>query len=68
VNTDTAWTVIPSDRALFRRGQDIFRRHQDKHWSMTDCISFAVMKQRHLRDALTADRHFEQAGFRALLL
>ena len=35
--------------------------------SLTDCISFVVMKQYDLHEALTADHHFEQAGFRALL-
>lgn len=34
----------------------------------TDCISFVVMREKNLIDALTADRHFIQAGFRALLL
>lgn len=34
---------------------------------MTDCISFVVMEEHGIRDALTADHHFTQAGFRALL-
>lgn len=38
-----------------------------KHWSLTDCISFVVMQQRGIRQALTFDRHFEQAGYEALL-
>jgi hypothetical protein len=39
----------------------------DKEWSLVDCISFAVMKQRKIKEALTADHHFVQAGFRAIL-
>ena len=37
------------------------------NWSLVDCISFVVMEERRLGDALTTDRHFEQAGFKALL-
>ena len=67
VTTDAAWEIVPSSHALFQRGQEIFRRHRDKKWQLTDCLSFAVMRQRHLREALTGDGQFEQAGFRALL-
>lgn len=38
-----------------------------KQWSLTDCISFVVMRDGGLQDALTGDHHFEQAGFKALL-
>src|SRR5687768_15650204 len=68
VTTNAAWEVMPSSRELFQRGAAIFFRYRDKDWQMTDCISFAAMKQRHLREALTGDRHFVQAGFKALLL
>jgi uncharacterized protein len=39
----------------------------DKDWSLTDCVSFVVLTQNQLVEALTADQHFEQAGFKALL-
>jgi len=42
---------------------DLYRRRQDKDWSLTDCISFVVMADEGLTESLTADRHFEQAGF-----
>ncbi|MFV9677847.1 MAG: hypothetical protein ACNYVW_09390 [Methanosarcinales archaeon] len=42
-------------------------RGDDQEWGLTDCISFIVMGNPGLTDALTADEHFEQAGFRALL-
>jgi uncharacterized protein len=45
----------------------VFRQRPDKEWSLTDCISFAAMREENLTEALTGDRHFEQAGFRALL-
>jgi hypothetical protein len=43
------------------------RERSDKDWSLTDCISFAVMEDEGIHEALTGDQHFEQAGFRALL-
>lgn len=53
--------------AWYERGLDLYARHPDKGWSLTDCISFAVMTDRGIVEALTADRHFEQAGCRAPL-
>ena len=52
---------------LFRSGLAIHAERLDKTWSLTDCISFVVMRQRAITDALTYDHHFEQAGFKALL-
>jgi predicted nucleic acid-binding protein len=44
-----------------------FSVRPDKEWSLTDCISFVVMNERGITDALTSDHHFEQAGFQILL-
>jgi predicted nucleic acid-binding protein len=58
---------ISASETLFRQGLALFKNRPDKEWSLVDCISFVVMKQRRLKEALTTDRHFVQAGFRALL-
>jgi predicted nucleic acid-binding protein len=47
---------------------ELFRTRSDKSWSLTDCLSFVVMQEEQLSDALTPDHHFTQAGFRALLI
>lgn len=60
--------VLPASQEMFLAGTGLYRARADKGWSVTDCISFAVMKRRGITEALTGDRHFEQAGFRALLL
>ena len=52
---------------LLRFALDLFAERSDKHWSLTDCIRFVVMDQMKVRRALTADHHFEQAGFVALM-
>ena len=59
--------VVPASAELFLRGVELFRARLDKEWSLTDCISFIVMTEKRIGEALTADRHFEQAGFQALL-
>lgn len=59
--------IVPADSELFDRGLDLYARRSDKAWSLTDCISFVVMTERGLTEALTGDHHFEQAGFLALL-
>src|SRR5437773_95105 len=64
---DAATRLISASHALFVQGLRLFAARSDKEWSLVDCISFVVMKQRRLTDALTTDHHFEQAGFRALL-
>jgi len=60
--------VVPFSNAIWSRSWKLFNDRQDKSWSLTDCISFEVMKERGLTDALSADSHFRQAGFQALLL
>lgn len=58
--------VVGFERAVHRAGFELYTSRLDKDWSLTDCVSFAVMTQQGLSDALTADHHFEQAGFRAV--
>ena len=64
---DVDTEVLPSSTTLFRQGVALFAERKDKEWSLTDCISFVVMEQQGITEALTSDRHFEQAGFRILL-
>ncbi len=55
----------PDDFAQTRR---FFLKHHDQEWSFTDCFSFCVMRMLGLREALTTDAHFRQAGFNPLLV
>ena len=47
--------------------RELFQSRPDKDWSLTDCISFVVMHDEKAHEALTADHHFEQAGFTVLV-
>ena len=53
--------------ALFNAGFALYQQYQDKAWGLVDCISFSVMRQYHVIEALTFDQHFVQAGFHALM-
>lgn len=67
IKLDPTIEIIPLSEALYEEGLKLFRQHQDKEWGLTDCVSFVVMRDRNVTDALTADGHFRQAGFQALL-
>jgi len=60
-------TIIPPSQELFDLGLELYASRPDKSWSLTDCISFVVMRQQGLTEALSGDTHFQQAGFGALL-
>ncbi len=67
LDADPSVEIIPMSSHLFAAAFDLFRKRPDKEWGLIDCLSFLVMEARGITDALTADEHFEQAGFRALL-
>jgi predicted nucleic acid-binding protein len=70
------WDAIAASKRLIReliheeraeRARHIFFRHRDKNFSFTDCTSFALMRELKIREALTTDKHFRQAGFQMFL-
>ena len=67
VETDPAFRLVRATSELIQRGRKLYRERADKEWPLTDCISFIVMQDQGLSAAFTADHHFEQAGFKALL-
>jgi uncharacterized protein len=64
---DVRYEIIAAEQAMLDEATDLYLSRPDKEWSLTDCTSFVLMRERGLIDALTADHHFEQAGFVALL-
>ena len=60
-------TILPAANEQFNRAVELYDQRPDKGWSLTDCISFLVMRDQNLTEALTGDHHFTQAGFVALL-
>lgn len=67
LNSDQNTSIISLTDELYDEAFELFRARKDKEWGLVDCVSFVVMRERGINDALTADEHFIQAGFRALL-
>jgi predicted nucleic acid-binding protein len=59
--------IVFVNKNLWSTGWRLFENRPDKSWSLTDCISMEIMKKYSLIDVLTNDKHFVQAGFKALL-
>jgi len=59
--------VVHVTRRFWERGWQLYQERPDKEWGLTDCLSFVVMEERSIREALTSDHHFEQAGFVRLI-
>jgi uncharacterized protein len=64
---DDTVEIVPMTDELYQKAFELFCNRPDKDWGLIDCISFIVMQEKGLSEALTADEHFEQAGFIALL-
>ena len=65
--TSDSVEVVYLTPQLFQQAFDLYKTYQDKAWGLVDCISFVVMRDAGVTAALTFDRHFEQAGFQALM-
>jgi uncharacterized protein len=61
---ETVWI----NELLHQEAVKLLMARQDKTYSLCDAVSFVLMRQRGITEALTTDRHFEQEGFRRLLL
>jgi predicted nucleic acid-binding protein len=67
LEADPLVEVVAFTPDLYKKAFHLYRTRPDKEWGLIDCASFVVMRERGLSEALTADEHFEQAGFRALM-
>lgn len=57
------FNVVHVNEELFYEAWRYFQKNKDKRYSLTDCVSFVLMKKLGITEALTFDRHFVQAGF-----
>ena len=59
--------IVPATSQSWSTAFDLYQARSDKGWSLVDCSSILICQQRGIRRILTHDRHFEQAGFEAML-
>jgi predicted nucleic acid-binding protein len=64
---DSAIEVVPQSLESFLAGLALYEHRPDKQYSLADCISMNVMRQRRVSEILTNDQHFAQEGFKRLL-
>ena len=67
LGSDPSVEVVPFSQELYDKAFDLFRKRPDKDWGLIDCVSFIVMQERGITQALTTDDHYRQAGFQALM-
>jgi predicted nucleic acid-binding protein len=67
LRSNPGYDILSVTGVTFEKAARLYQRAEDKSWSFTDCSSFVIMRERGIRDALTYDHHFQQAGFRALM-
>lgn len=59
-------TVVELHRSLFNAALDLYEARPDKEYSLVDCMSMVIMRQRGITTVLTNDHHFTQEGFTIL--
>jgi uncharacterized protein len=59
--------IVEQSNAVFHDGMKFYGERLDKGYSLTDCISMNICRERGIAEILTNDHHFEQEGFRVLL-
>lgn len=64
---DPSATVVKHTDELYEAGLQLYAARPDKGYSLTDCMSMIICRDRAVTEILTHDRHFEQEGFTILM-
>ena len=67
IEVDSRIEIVEISSAIYQRAFDLYRSRLDKEWGLIDCISFVVMQENRVTEALTTDIHFRQMGFTVLM-
>ena len=67
LQSNRAVLIVPHTTQQFQRALELYESYSDQRWGIVDCVSFQIMREKKIQDALAHDRDFHQAGFTALL-
>jgi predicted nucleic acid-binding protein len=67
LQNDSQVEIVLQTSELFKSAVEFYSQRLDKGYSLTDCASMLIMRQKGIQDILTYDKHFLQEGFNALL-
>jgi len=67
ISSDPRIEIIDLTATTYSKALNLYASRLDKEWGMTDCVSFIIMQQYGIQQVLTADEHFVQAGYQALM-
>lgn len=67
VLSDPRTEVIPITHEIFIDGLELYKKRPDKKYSLTDCISMNICREREITDVLSHDHHFTQEGLTVLM-
>jgi len=67
LDRSAALIVVNPDGTLLASAKSFIRKQAERGYSFVDCLSFCLMRERRIREALTTDDHFRKAGFEPLL-
>jgi len=67
LESDPSVEIVSLTPELYSKALNLYKSRPDKEWGLIDCVSFIVMEERGIKEALTSDEHFEQVGYQALL-
>jgi len=64
---DETVEIVWINKNLHTKAVELLKKRKDKSYSLCDAVSFAIMRERRITEALSTDHHFEQEGFIRLL-
>jgi predicted nucleic acid-binding protein len=64
---DEAVEIFWVNKDMHAKAVELLKNRKDKSYSLCDAVSFVVMRERKITEALTSDHHFEQENFIRLL-